>query len=347
MNEALLALESLAASRTYRMPVPCEPSSLINLAIEILDDASKFPTSATISQNANGIKVALNTGPIISCSEAELKSSLNLLKSALPTLAEKLEEVVNQIENLGGTVTGTVTISLEQISSPNYPQDYPADSRIEYLLTAPAGDTITITFTDFDLGDPYILSNDYLLYDYHAYDNCLFAAVDIDNHNCDYNDYYDYQYYYYDSPGYHCWDWIEIIDGDGTILLEKSCEEPDPVTITSNSNVAKLRFKSDGSDQARGFEAQLSAGVQVTISPDPNDQRIKTDQEPGSDCKCGIEGEEATNIKYPWMAAIVDSQGAQICGGTLVASKYVISAAHCMFDLDEVALTTSDFKVGK
>ena len=31
------------------------------------------------------------------------------------------------------------------------------------------------------------------------------------------------------------------------------------------------------------------------------------------------------------MAALVNSTGGQFCGGTLVASKYVISAAHCMF----------------
>ena len=35
--------------------------------------------------------------------------------------------------------------------------------------------------------------------------------------------------------------------------------------------------------------------------------------------------------KYPWMAALVDSNGNQFCGGTLVASKYVVTAAHCMF----------------
>ena len=39
--------------------------------------------------------------------------------------------------------------------------------------------------------------------------------------------------------------------------------------------------------------------------------------------------------KYPWMAALVDSTGGQFCGGTLVASKYVISAAHCMFIIDQ------------
>ena len=77
-------------------------------------------------------------------------------------------------------------------------------------------------------------------------------------------------------------------------------------------------------------------------------------------CRCGVEGvrhhkrilgghEVEYAGKYPWMAALLKTKddlqiadllvdglslmpgAAQFCGGTLVASKYVISAAHCMF----------------
>ena len=36
------------------------------------------------------------------------------------------------------------------------------------------------------------------------------------------------------------------------------------------------------------------------------------------------------------MVALMSSSGSQFCGGTLVASKYVVTAAHCMF-LDQNA----------
>ena len=47
------------------------------------------------------------------------------------------------------------------------------------------------------------------------------------------------------------------------------------------------------------------------------------------------------------MVALVSSSGGQFCGGTLVASKYVISAAHCMFTDKKLTKPrpNSEFKV--
>jgi len=57
-------------------------------------------------------------------------------------------------------------------------------------------------------------------------------------------------------------------------------------------------------------------------------------------CKCGVERTSSRVVggtevnpknKYPWMVALVDATTSKdsFCGGTLVASKYVVSAAHC------------------
>jgi len=56
-------------------------------------------------------------------------------------------------------------------------------------------------------------------------------------------------------------------------------------------------------------------------------------------CKCGVKkgsrivgGTETTVNEYPWMTAIVSASGeSQFCGGTLIASQWVLTAAHCMF----------------
>ena len=53
--------------------------------------------------------------------------------------------------------------------------------------------------------------------------------------------------------------------------------------------------------------------------------------------------------KYPWMVAILLPSlfgDEPWCGGTLVASKYVITAAHCTYDYDYDAINPSDMKVG-
>ena len=46
--------------------------------------------------------------------------------------------------------------------------------------------------------------------------------------------------------------------------------------------------------------------------------------------------------KYPWLVRIFAQDLTHYCGGTLIASKYVISAAHCFFVTDEDYIITSE-----
>jgi trypsin len=47
-----------------------------------------------------------------------------------------------------------------------------------------------------------------------------------------------------------------------------------------------------------------------------------------------INGSAAPEGAYPFMAAIVDSTDFQYCGGSVIAASYVLTAAHCVVDLD-------------
>merc|ERR1719510_1311685 len=56
------------------------------------------------------------------------------------------------------------------------------------------------------------------------------------------------------------------------------------------------------------------------------------------DCNCGeaqratriVGGEETEVSEYPWQAGLVDKGGSMVwCGGSLVNSKWVLTAAHC------------------
>jgi secreted trypsin-like serine protease len=53
-----------------------------------------------------------------------------------------------------------------------------------------------------------------------------------------------------------------------------------------------------------------------------------------------VGGTTTTTTAYPFMMQITDASGSQFCGGTLVAAKKVVTAAHCM-----VGETTSSVRV--
>ncbi|XP_023287914.1 trypsin-1-like [Orussus abietinus] len=82
-------------------------------------------------------------------------------------------------------------------------------------------------------------------------------------------------------------------------------------------------------------------GVVVTTqTPEPeNPQKCQT-------CKCGLTnknnrivgGVETLEIQYPWMTALM-YRGRFYCGGSLISSRYVLTAAHCVEGFQKSLIT--------
>ena len=53
------------------------------------------------------------------------------------------------------------------------------------------------------------------------------------------------------------WDWVQVVDGDGTELLPKTCGRNKPNSvIKSRTNQVYVKFHTDGSVTRKGFSAE-------------------------------------------------------------------------------------------
>ena len=125
-------------------------------------------------------------------------------------------------------ITGNAT-------SPNYPGTYPYNLEKTETVKVESGEIVLLWFTDFDvfaLTEPDDSSG---MLD-------LDTVVDVDP--CPY-------------------DYVQVTDGDGTILMNKSCgymkvdrSDPNyflPANITSNTNMVDIFFKTDGNGARTGW----------------------------------------------------------------------------------------------
>merc|ERR1719419_707808 len=62
------------------------------------------------------------------------------------------------------------------------------------------------------------------------------------------------------------YDWVQVIDGDGSVLLDKTCGDSKPAKLTSKTKSITVKFHSDNSEQFSGFRAEYEA---VSSVPTP------------------------------------------------------------------------------
>jgi len=112
-----------------------------------------------------------------------------------------------------------------------------------------------------------------------------------------------------------------------------STEQGTATTMTAGEKTSTMKKTSQGS---------------TTVNSTPSKKMITgqgTTTKTKKGCKCGIEapqrriagGKEVIPMnKYPWLVAIFEKDKKDhLCGGTLVASKFVITTAHCMWKFED------------
>ena len=59
------------------------------------------------------------------------------------------------------------------------------------------------------------------------------------------------------------YDWVMVVDGDGSVLLDKSCGKNIPARITSRTQSLTLQFHSDESENLPGFRAKYKQVINI------------------------------------------------------------------------------------
>jgi len=129
------------------------------------------------------------------------------------------------------------------------------------------------------------------------------------------------------------YDWVMIIDGDGSVLMPSKCGSEIPAPVTTNTNTAVVMFHSDGSETRQGFKLKWS-----TVAPVQSDCIcVEANREIHQGMKTSriFGGTNTTVNEYPWMVRVRSSYTPNsygLCGGSLMSDRWIITAAHCVTD---------------
>ncbi|MFK7892975.1 MAG: trypsin-like serine protease [Granulosicoccus sp.] len=88
--------------------------------------------------------------------------------------------------------------------------------------------------------------------------------------------------------------------------------------------------------------AGCDAGASGTSVMDQSNPVIES-SESGNDLTLSprvVNGTQVTDNSYPWMVALLDSSGSQVCGGSVIAKRWVLTAAHCVEGASASQLST-------
>ncbi|XP_071551005.1 uncharacterized protein [Panulirus ornatus] len=109
----------------------------------------------------------------------------------------------------------------------------------------------------------------------------------------------------------------------------------------TQSNVLTVRYRRrelKSEECSQGFVCKVTVEPGITTpAPDPDERPF---------CDCGrstvsvpnriVSGEEASPGEYCWMVQVSNFGLQSFCGGSIITDSYVVSAAHCFFNSEDV-----------
>jgi len=132
-----------------------------------------------------------------------------------------------------------------------------------------------------------------------------------------------------------------VILEDGTVM-DRICGRGSK-SYYSLGNSLTIRFRTNKQGTRKGFSCRVRSSSSSTTDLSTNTE--ETTSSPGNtgSCQCGVANTDrivggqvvSPKNKYPWHVGIKFSNGRNYwCGGSIINDRYVMTAAHCIDDLN-------------